>query len=83
MARTTRRRESRRAPERTRSAANTRTSVRTSSVRATGEPSAALLKASAWERAFVVKDFRRLGITVVAMLILLAIAGAAENALLR
>ena len=86
MARTKRRREARRPLERTGSttaARSGRATGRGGIARASGEPSAALQKAATWERAYVVKDFRRIGITVAAMLVLLAIAGFAENALLR
>lgn len=51
--------------------------------RAAGAPSAALEKAAAWERGYVVKDFRRLGITTVVMLVLLVAGGFAVNALVR
>jgi hypothetical protein len=50
--------------------------------RAAGAPSAALERASVMERAYVVKDFRRLGITVAIVLALLLAAGFAESAIL-
>ena len=50
--------------------------------RAAGAPSAALERASLMERAFVAKDFRRLGITVVIALALLIAAGVLESAVL-
>lgn len=50
--------------------------------RAIGEPSQALERAAQLERGYVVKDFRRLGITVVAMLALLAASGFVVNALI-
>ncbi len=51
--------------------------------RAIGDPSPTLQKAAAWERAYVVKDFRRIGVTVAFMLVLLALSGFGVNALLR
>ena len=48
--------------------------------RAAGAPSAALERASLMERAFVAKDFRRLGITVAVALALLVVAGLVESA---
>ena len=50
--------------------------------RAAGTPSAALERASLIERAFVAKDFRRLGITVAIALALLVAAGLIESAIL-
>jgi hypothetical protein len=50
--------------------------------RAAGAPSAALERASVLERAYVVKDFRRLGITVAIVLALLIAAGLVETAIL-
>jgi hypothetical protein len=50
--------------------------------RAAGTPSAALERASLTERAFVAKDFRRLGITVAIALVLLVVAGLIEGAIL-
>jgi hypothetical protein len=50
--------------------------------RAAGTPSAALERASLMERAFVAKDFRRLGITVAIALALLVAAGLVESAIL-
>jgi len=50
--------------------------------RAAGAPSAALERSSLLERAFVAKDFRRLGITVAISLALLVVAGLAESAVL-
>ena len=43
--------------------------------RAVGQPSAGMERAASLERAYVVKDLRRLGIVIVAMLALLAIGG--------
>lgn len=86
MARPKRRREARRPLERTGSSTggrSVRMAARGGVARASGEPSAALQKAATWERAYVVKDFRRIGKTVAAMLALLALAGFAENAFLR
>jgi len=50
--------------------------------RAAGAPSAGLERASLMERAFVAKDFRRLGLTVVISLGLLVAAGLVESAVL-
>jgi hypothetical protein len=50
--------------------------------RAAGAPSAALERASLIERAFVAKDFRRLGITVAVAIVLLIVAGVIEGAIL-
>lgn len=50
--------------------------------RAVGEPSAALARVAHLERAYVVKDSRRLAITVVAMLVLLTVSGFIVNALI-
>lgn len=49
--------------------------------RATGEPSAALERAAALERGHVVKDSRRLAISVAAMLALLVASGFVVNAI--
>ncbi|MBI3522109.1 MAG: hypothetical protein HY071_03285 [Chloroflexi bacterium] len=51
--------------------------------RASGAPSAALLKAAAWERAYVVRDFRRIAVVVGITLALLVVAGIAINLLLK
>ncbi len=48
--------------------------------RAAGAPSATLERASLAERHFVVKDFRRLAITIVVALALLIAAGLVESA---
>jgi hypothetical protein len=48
--------------------------------RAAGTPSAALERASVVERTYVVKDFRRLGVTVAIVLALLLAAGFLESA---
>ncbi len=81
MARTRQRREARRYAEGARG--TSRAAGRAGTSRAIGEPSAALQKAAAWERAYVVKDFRRIGVTVAFMLLLLALSGFGVNALLR
>jgi hypothetical protein len=47
-----------------------------------GAPSASLERASLLERGFVMKDFRRLGITIVVALALLIAAGLVESAIL-
>ena len=85
MARPKRRREARRPLEYAGSTTSSRgrASSRGGAAKASGEPSAALQKAASWERAYVVKDFGRIGKTVAVTLVLLAIAGIAENALLR
>ncbi len=59
----------------------TRAPVRGGTARATGAPSAALERAAAWERGYVVKDFRRIGIVVAIMFILLALSDVAVNRL--
>lgn len=51
--------------------------------RATGAPSGALQKAAAWERGYVVKDFRRIAVVVAIMLVLLLVSGVAVSALLK
>ena len=56
--------------------------TRVGASRAVGEPSPALERVAHLERAFVVKDFRRLVITVIAMLALLAVSGFIVNALI-
>lgn len=56
--------------------------VRAGVSRAVGEPSAVLEREAARERAFVTKDFRRIGIVVAVMLVLLVISDVAVNALL-
>jgi hypothetical protein len=56
--------------------------VRPGVARAKGEPSAVLEREAVRERAYVTKDFRRIGITVVVMLVLLVISDVAVNALL-
>jgi hypothetical protein len=50
--------------------------------RAAGTPSAALERASLVERAFVARDFRRLGVTVAVAMVLLVAAGLAQGAVL-
>ncbi len=50
--------------------------------RAAGAPSAALERASLVERTFVAKDFRRLGLTIAIVLVLLVVAGLIEGAVL-
>ena len=50
--------------------------------RAIGEPSQALERAAQLERGYVVKDFRRLGITIAGMLALLVASGFVVNALI-
>ncbi|MDP9266590.1 MAG: hypothetical protein M3O91_10805 [Chloroflexota bacterium] len=52
----------------------TRAPVRGGAARATGTPSSSLERAAAWERGYVVKDFRRIGIVVAVMFILLALS---------
>ncbi|MDP9321430.1 MAG: hypothetical protein M3P16_10080, partial [Chloroflexota bacterium] len=56
--------------------------VRPGVARAVGEPSAILEREAAHERAYVTKDFRRIGIVVVVMVVLLIISDIAVNALL-
>lgn len=56
--------------------------VRTGVARAVGEPSAVLEREAAQERAFVTKDFRRIGIVIAVMVVLLIVSDLAVNALL-
>jgi hypothetical protein len=56
--------------------------VRAGAPRAIGEPSVALEREAEQERAFVMKDFRRIGIVVAIMAALLVISDLAVNALL-
>ncbi|GAC1459839.1 MAG: hypothetical protein PVSMB8_15280 [Vulcanimicrobiaceae bacterium] len=56
--------------------------VRAGVARAEGEPSAVLEREAAQERAFVTKDFRRIGIVVAVMVALLIVSDIAVNALL-
>ena len=48
-----------------------------------GEPSPTLERAAALERAYVVKDFGRLAKVVIAVLVLLVVAGYAESLLVK
>lgn len=57
--------------------------ARTTTLNAAGEASPALERAAGWERTYVLKDFRRLGIMVVLMTALLAASGAVVGLLLR
>jgi hypothetical protein len=52
---------------------------RSGTARAVGAPSAALERAAAWERGYVLKDFRRMAIVVVIALALLVASGLALN----
>lgn len=72
-------RESPRDPQRARARGRV---TRVGASRAVGDPSPALDRVAHLERAFVVKDFRRLLITVLAMLALLAASGFFVNALI-
>ena len=56
--------------------------VRAGTARAVGEPSPTLEREAQQERAFVVKDFRRIGIVVAIMAALLIVSDVAVNALL-
>ena len=56
--------------------------VRPGVARAVGEPSAVLEREAAQERAYVTKDFRRIGIVVAVMVVLLIVSDIAVNALL-
>jgi hypothetical protein len=56
--------------------------VRPGVARAIGEPSAVLEREAIEERTFVTKDFRRIGIVVVVMVVLLIASDIAVNALL-
>ena len=56
--------------------------VRPGAPLAIGEPSAVLEREAAHERAFVTKDFRRIGIVVAVMVGLLIVSDIAVNALL-
>lgn len=50
--------------------------------RAMGEPSPILEREAAQERAYVTKDFRRIGMVVAVMVVLLIVSDIAVNALL-
>lgn len=56
---------------------------RTGYSRAAGAPSAALERSAVMERAFVVKDFRRVGIVVAISLVVLILAGFIEGMIVR
>jgi hypothetical protein len=56
--------------------------VRPGVARAVGEPSPSLEREAAQERAFVTKDFRRIGIVIAVMVVLLILSDIAVNALL-
>lgn len=56
--------------------------VRPGPPRASGEPSPVLEREAERERAFVVKDFRRIGVVVAIMAVLLVLSDIAVNALL-
>jgi hypothetical protein len=56
--------------------------IRPGVARAIGEPSPVLEREAAQERAYVTKDFRRIGIVVAVMLALLIVSDIAVNALL-
>src|ERR1700716_1970376 len=56
--------------------------VRPGVARAIGEPSPVLEREAAQERAYVTKDFRRIGIVVAVMVALLIVSDIAVNALL-
>ena len=56
--------------------------MRPGTARAIGEPSAGLEREATQERAFVTKDFRRIGIVVAVMVALLIVSDLAVNALL-
>lgn len=55
--------------------------VRAGASRAIGEPSAMLERAATTERSFVVRDFKRIGIVVAIMVLLLVVSDVAVNAL--
>ncbi|MFN2519584.1 MAG: hypothetical protein ABR525_00895 [Candidatus Limnocylindria bacterium] len=55
--------------------------MRLGAARATGAPSATLERAAAWERGYVVKDFRRIGVVVAVMFLLLALSDVAVHIL--
>lgn len=61
--------------------AGTRRTLRVTETRAIGAPTAVLERTAGLERAFVVKDSRRLTITTLAMLALLVASGFVVNAL--
>ena len=56
--------------------------VRVGAARAVGDPSSTLEREAQQERAFVVKDFRRIGVVVAIMAALLIVSDIAVNALL-
>ena len=72
-------REASRDPQRARARGRV---TRAGAPRAVGEPSQALERVAHAERAYVVKDSRRLAITVAAMLVLLTVSGFIVNALI-
>jgi len=57
--------------------------ARTGAPGAAGAPSAALLRNAEWERAHVVRDFRRIGAVVALMAVLLVVADVAVNLLFK
>jgi hypothetical protein len=56
--------------------------VRAGVARAIGEPSAVLEREAVQERTYVTKDFRRIGLVVAVMVVLLILSDLAVNALL-
>ncbi|HUQ16389.1 MAG TPA: hypothetical protein VM070_01230 [Candidatus Saccharimonadales bacterium] len=56
---------------------------RTGALRAEGAPSAALLRNAEWERAHVVRDFRRIRSVVILMAALLIVADILVNLLIK
>lgn len=60
-----------------------RGALRGGALRAVGEPSPALLRSAEAERAYVVRDFRRIGAVVALMAGLLVVADVAVNLLLK
>ena len=56
--------------------------VRAGVPRAIGEPSAILEREAAQERTYVTKDFRRIGVVIAVMVVLLIVSDIAVNALL-
>jgi hypothetical protein len=72
-----------REPARAAPARPTRYGARTGTARAVGTPSAGLERAAASERAYVARDFRRIGIVMAITLALLAVSGIVLNVVER
>jgi hypothetical protein len=69
-----------REPSRPAPARSQRYGSRSGTSRAVGAPSASLERAASWERAYVVKDFRRIAIVIAIAVALLVVSGLILNA---